>query len=90
MLLHHPVNCRDYIASVTVDKYQHVWKDTDRENRSNRRENCSSATVSATDPTWTGIRVKACLRSDSRSIDSLCHNVDGIRLHIKTFIQVEK
>lgn len=77
MLLHHPVNCRDYIASVTVDKYQHVRKDTDKENRSNRREMCRSDTVSATGLTWIGLRLKAHLRSDKLSIDSLSFNDDG-------------
>jgi len=75
---------------VTIDKYQHAWKYTDREDRSNRRETCRNSTVFVTDPTWIGLGLKACLRSDRLSIDSLCHNVDGIRLHIQTFIQVEK
>jgi hypothetical protein len=70
---------------MTVDKYQHVWEDTDKENRSNRREACRSATLSATGPTWMGLRPKACFRSDGLSIDSLSHNADGIRLHIKTY-----
>ena len=64
VLLHHPVNCRDYIALMTVDKYQYEWKDTDKENRSNRRETCRSDTVSATGPTWIGLRLKTRLRSD--------------------------
>ena len=76
MLLHHSVHCRDFIASATVGKYQHLRKDTDSENRSNRRETCRSATVSATGPTWIGLRLKECLRSDGLFIDSLCYNDD--------------
>ena len=89
ILLHHPVNYRDYIVSVTVDRYQHIWKDTDKENRSNRREQCRSDTVPATGPTWIGLKLKERLRSDKLPIDSPSQIDDGIGLHIKTFIPVE-
>jgi hypothetical protein len=33
---------------------EHQWKETDGENRSTRRKTCPSATLSTTNPTWTG------------------------------------
>jgi hypothetical protein len=67
-------------------KQLHVWKD-DRENRSNRRETCPSAILSHTNPTWVTLGLKPGLHSDRPATNSLSHNNDSIRRHIRRLVK---
>lgn len=52
---------------------EHWWSDTDKKKCNTLRKTCPNATLTNTNPTWSGLGLNPDLRSDRPATNSLTH-----------------